>query len=278
MLRLLGLVLVEGAIFFGCLVRVVGRGEPDHGEKRLAALDCPLDKLQRGLGNHFGTLASHDLGLLAIAAQGRVEVEPVVVRKALVKTAPARGRGALGLDRPEMPFAEMPCHVAGRLQRLGQRNLLGPKRPVRRKTARPVWIPAGHHTGPRGRAKRGRGIETLEAQAFGSHAVQLGRLEHRVAVVARIPPPLIVGHDQQDVGPGGSRRLRTGCWFRSPCGNRSQGSQSGQDAHGRNHCGRSALDDNQRCHGSHGAFLLSASRQKGSGAQKRNSRRARAAL
>ena len=71
--------------------------------------------------------------------------------------------------------------------------------------ARAVVIPAGHEAGSCRRAD-GRDKERLEPHALPGEPIQVRRPDLRIAVESQVAVALIVGHDQEDIGPGlGSR-------------------------------------------------------------------------
>src|ERR1051325_10771902 len=49
------------------------------------------------------------------------------------------------------------------------------------------------------RADRRSRVKPVEADASGCHAVEIGRFQNTMAVVAGIPPALVVGHREDDV-------------------------------------------------------------------------------
>ena len=51
-----------------------------------------------------------------------------------------------------------------------------------------------------------RGVEPIETQTGGGKRVQVGRLQLGMAVVAGVPPSLIVGHQQHHIRPRRFRR------------------------------------------------------------------------
>jgi hypothetical protein len=99
-----------------------------------------------------------------------------------------------------MPFAEMARRVTGSLERFGDGDLLRAKRVSPLEAAEAVGVAARHHAAAGGRTHGGSGVEAVEPQGFGGHAVEVGRLEVLVAVIRHIAPALVVGHDEYDVG------------------------------------------------------------------------------
>jgi hypothetical protein len=66
--------------------------------------------------------------------------------------------------------------------------------------ARLHLVPPGHDRAPRGRA-RGADVEILEPDTLIVHAVHVGRLDLGVAVGGDVAVALVVGQDEDDVGP-----------------------------------------------------------------------------
>lgn len=62
--------------------------------------------------------------------------------------------------------------------------------------------PAGKHSCPGGRAYRGSSIEPVKPQTVLSHGIQVGSFEDRMAIIAGLPPTLVIGHKKYDVWPG----------------------------------------------------------------------------
>jgi len=73
-------------------------------------------------------------------------------------------------------------------------------------SANPVAIGmAASQTGTPGwAADRRSGIKAIKDQAIIGHGVQMGRLNHLIAVEPNIPPPKIISHDENDIWEGGS--------------------------------------------------------------------------
>tara|TARA_B100002019_G_scaffold238838_1_gene214074 strand:- start:124 stop:435 length:312 start_codon:yes stop_codon:yes gene_type:complete len=73
-------------------------------------------------------------------------------------------------------------------------------------SANPIAIGmAASQTGTPGwAADRRGGIKAIKDQPIVGHGVQMGRLNHLIAVEPNIPPPQIIRHDENDIGTGGS--------------------------------------------------------------------------
>ena len=128
-----------------------------------------------------------------------MEIEAVVERVML--------RQVVGPDA-EVPLADDAGGVAGRLKRFGEGDL-GGRQATGGNGAQDAElvvghagadrVATGHERGAAGRADFGGGVELREAQAFGGHAIQVRRLDGRVAVAAEIPVTEVVGQDDDDV-------------------------------------------------------------------------------
>ncbi len=66
-----------------------------------------------------------------------------------------------------------------------------------------LGIASRHQRGTGRRADARRGVEIGQAQAFGSHPVQVGRLNVTGAIAGEVGVAQIIGEDQDDVGLGG---------------------------------------------------------------------------
>ena len=118
----------------------------------------------------------------------------------LVKAAPVGL--ILGLVA-QMPLAENAGGVAGGLEHLRQRGGLQ-REPLaledRVGDAVLELVPAGHQRAARRRA-RGADMEVREPHALGMQLVEVGRLEHGIAMRGDVAVALVVGEDEDDVGP-----------------------------------------------------------------------------
>ena len=110
-----------------------------------------------------------------------------------------------------MPLSKMPRPIT----QLAKALCNGPLR-LRQMTgvgsANPIAIGmAASQTGTPGwAADRRGGIKAIKDQPIIGHGVQMGRLNHLIAVEPNIPPPKIISHDQNDIWAGGSNgSLRT---------------------------------------------------------------------
>ena len=105
----------------------------------------------------------------------------------------------------QVPFAENTGRVPCRPQKLGDRDLCRiHHRPALKRVehARAVVVAPGHQACTR----RGTDRADVKVGHPGTacrHGVDVGRLEHRIAHAAQITVPLIVRHDQHDVGARG---------------------------------------------------------------------------
>jgi hypothetical protein len=69
--------------------------------------------------------------------------------------------------------------------------------------AGPVVGPAGEDAGPRRRTDGTAGVEPLEPEPRRGHRIELGRLQPGMPPIAGLPPPHVVGHDEDDVRASG---------------------------------------------------------------------------
>ena len=145
-----------------------------------------------------------------------MEIEAVVERVML--------RQVIGPDA-EVPLADDAGGVASGLQRFGEGDLRGGQATGGDSAQNAVLVMG--HAGADGVATRhergatrgtdfGGGIELREAQAFGGHAIQVRRLDGRMAVATEVTVTEVVGQDDDDV------RLRGGV------GSEGEGRQQGQ--------------------------------------------------
>ena len=118
---------------------------------------------------------------------------------------------AIGEVVAEVPFAEHSCPVAVGGEDLGHGGFVAPQQTAAEDGgphSRPQIVPAGHQGGA-GRGAQRRDVEIGRANALGVEIVQMHCLEHRVAVARQIAVALVVGEDQDHVGPGrGPRTVR----------------------------------------------------------------------
>lgn len=117
--------------------------------------------------------------------------------------------GAATAHRTEMPFAKMTRGITQWFERLGDRDLLRPKRVTPLETPESIGMSPGQHTAARRRTNRRGGVKTIHPQTRRRHGVQIRRLENRMTRVTDIAPTLIVSHAQNNIGK--VDRLRPGC-------------------------------------------------------------------
>ena len=60
-------------------------------------------------------------------------------------------------------------------------------------------MPPGHDTGSRRRAVEVRSVESVETQSAPCQFVEVRRFEFGMAVVTRVAPALIVGHNEHNI-------------------------------------------------------------------------------
>ena len=125
MLLRFGQILIRLSIGSGSFVRLVRRTETDKSKEGFLGLGAGPHKLDGRLGHHIRAFPFDRLGLLSLSAQHGIDIEPVIVRNTAHKTALQWAGWAVRFDGPQMPFAEMPRNVTGRLERLGQRHFFG---------------------------------------------------------------------------------------------------------------------------------------------------------
>ena len=117
----------------------------------------------------------------------------------LVKTLTVRH---VGVVFTQVPLAENPCPVAGRMERLRECGLFGPHGffaggdSVR---ACSDVVAARQQACP-GRRTNRRDVEARELDALRRQTVLNRRFDQRVPVRGQIAVSLIVGHDQQNIG------------------------------------------------------------------------------
>ena len=102
---------------------------------------------------------------------------------------------------PQMPFAEQTRFVACFLQNLRNRRFMLPEcvspKPRIVQTGSQI-MPARHQPGP-GRRTNHVGIEPRKGDSFGCQLFNCRRFDLGVTGYLRIPIPLIVGHDQNNI-------------------------------------------------------------------------------
>ncbi len=103
-----------------------------------------------------------------------------------------------------MPLADQSGFIALFLEHLPQGHLLDAHRfesHVGVDRSRALVVPAGEQGGPGGGTER-LCIKVGEANRFAGQAVHDGSLNVRIPVNAHIPPALVVGQNQDDIGTG----------------------------------------------------------------------------
>ena len=133
-----------------------------------------------------------------------------------------------------MPFAKQPGAIAGPRQQLGDRDFVRPHQGSARKSvhdAGAVVVPTGHQARSGRRANRAD-IEVCAFDRSRGKAIDVRRLNNRVAVATEIAIGLIVGEDEDDtrgLWRAGSVSIRR---------NDDQAQQNEQTAHGGASAGR----------------------------------------
>jgi len=117
-----------------------------------------------------------------------------------------------GLGRiAEVPLADVARDVAGLLHHLGDRHLLGGHSGVTglrgdvARHARPLRIATRHQCCPRRRADRRPHVKLREPRPFPRQPIQAGSDQVFGPVAVHVNTALVVGEDQNDVGPAPSR-------------------------------------------------------------------------
>ena len=171
----------------------------------------PRDEVDRGVGEHVAAIAvrlflaavvdQHGVKIAAARRIGRLHHAPAPMHERLGKTLVI---GARRIVVAQVPFAKDAGAIAGRRKHFGQGHFVGGHRRAAQKRvdrAGAIVVPTGHQAGPGGTANR-RDVEARQLDALPRQLVEVRRLNVRIAVKAEVAPALVVGHDQQDVGPG----------------------------------------------------------------------------
>jgi len=196
----------EGEVGFGEEVGVAGAG----GEGAVGTLGL-VDEAEGpgvGLGEELEGHVSGDVGDVAGVCFALSVFDELGVEIDALAGEDAPGMEAAGVVA-EVPFADDTGAVAGFLEEFG----VGGDRGVHgfdgifafgvAEDFVDVGEGAGEAGGSGGSAE-GVGDEGVcEADAFGGEAVHVGGLQELVAVAAHEGDGLVVGHDEEDVGPGG---------------------------------------------------------------------------
>ena len=144
-----GQALIQRAIRLQCLMRVMGRAKPDHGEEWLFFSHGLADELDGKIGGDVGAV-SFELRGLAIHAEDGIEIEEVWRGDPFIETTGSRTHRAGFLHRAEVPFAKVAGVITGRLQGPGNRDLLRADGVPPGKAAEAVRRATSHHTAARG--------------------------------------------------------------------------------------------------------------------------------
>ena len=194
----------------------VRRVKPDHGEERSFGR-CRLANERNGaIHEHARIVAGQIFGFeftVVVIGIGRgvgervPQADAILGREPIVGTlhgrrheilrgvAPGAFAGKMGIEGAEVPLAVMAGGVALGFQDFRQADFLFSQVAfVRRPNPVAIRMAAGEHGAAGGRADRRARIETIEAQAGLRHCVEVGGLDDRVAVEARIAPAQVVGH------------------------------------------------------------------------------------
>ena len=130
---------------------------------------------------------------------GRATGAAVAVAQPFVKTAVDR---PVGVVRAQMPLAEMAGAVAVVAEDVRHRDFVVAEHVASTDgspAAHAVGIAAGHQRGPRRRAIAVH-MEVAEPHGFMAQAIQMRRLDDRIAVAAQVAVALIVGEQDDDIG------------------------------------------------------------------------------
>ena len=178
-----------------------------------------LDEPDRLVGEAVGQI----LVIVPSTQAGGLESEVPAGRRARLGPADVPVEAlAFGPERrpAQVPLADAGRTVSGRLERLGERELLEgqvladrrttqllgrpvgpPRQPVRE--VQPRGVLAGHDGGSRRGADRAGRVAVGEPHAPARQGIDVGGLVIRAAVTAEVGPAEVVQDDQHDVGPRG---------------------------------------------------------------------------
>ena len=151
-------------------------------------------------------LAAHQF---PVVLQFRAEVVAPVARAEAVVLVESAGVGMVRPLEAVVPLAEGGGGVAGGLERFGNRGFVQVEAFAARRGAVDAAadvVPAGQEFGPRGRTDRAD-EEAVQACPAAGQRVETRRGKVRVAVDAQVAPALVVGDDEEDVGPASGRRV-----------------------------------------------------------------------
>ena len=193
-------------------MRHMRRTKPHHGQERLARTGLFLDELQRLVRSNIGAVAVKFFRH-PIAPEHRIEIEEVIRGDPFIEThlagrkriaredrAPRNvGRVLIPILPIEMPLPKVPRGITRGLQNLRDSKFLRADRRAGIERTHAIRVPPGHDAGARRRAIEVRRVKAIEAQPALRQLVEVRRLEFGMAVVTRVAPSLIVGHDEHDV-------------------------------------------------------------------------------
>jgi hypothetical protein len=195
-----GELIVEREILRQPLVGLVRRTEPDHGEEGFALYFGPVEEADRFVNKDGRALAREDFGRSAVAGEGGIQLEEVVVGKAFVETHRERAHRRLLLHRADVPLPEMPAAITGLRRKMSDRDLFGTKGPARREGAHARGMTAGEETRPRRRTTRMGRVKPIEPQSRRCHLVEDRGFDVGMSVVAGLLPAMVVAHHEDEVG------------------------------------------------------------------------------
>ena len=184
------------------LVRHVAQERPARGVPVPHEADRPVRQHVRQVAVRLQRAAAP---AAAVLPDRRVEVVVPMPRAEADEQVEALPHRVHRIRRPVVPLAEGGGRVAGVLEQLGDRHLVGPHVLHAAGDAvdvRPQVHPPGQQRRPRRRADR-RDVEPLQPRPVLRDRVQVRRLEVLVAVDREVAPALVVGHDEQHVRRGG---------------------------------------------------------------------------
>ena len=119
-------------------------------EEGFAGFSGAFDGLDGFVDQDGGGFAFEDLGWAAVAGEGRVEFEEVVVREPFVEAHGARVGGRIGFDSSDVPFTEVSAVVTGLVEQVCDGDFFGAKGPTGSKGAHAVGMTSGQEAGAGG--------------------------------------------------------------------------------------------------------------------------------
>ena len=211
----------------GALPRPMRRAEVEAEQERPVEAGESLERADRMVAQQVGQIARLMQRRVAIPQVGMIRhgVGEIIDRAAaeppeMLISAFERSEARQG---PEMPLADEPGFIAGVAQ---ERRKSGVRRRDPDIAARDrlletdreaILVAAGDQRRARRRTNRAVGIGLSEPQSFGGQAIDVRRSKVRPAVAGQVGIAEVVGHDEQDVGPGPrlrgerARQRRGGC-------------------------------------------------------------------